>query len=325
MEKVFTIGEALIDFIPAERGTELKAVSGFSKAAGGAPANVACAVARLGGESAFIGKLGKDAFGDFLLDTMNEAGVDTSRVFRTDEANTALAFVSLRADGEREFSFYRNPSADMLLQQEEIDERWFGAGDILHFCSVDLIEAPVKYAHKKAIEAVKRAGGIVSFDPNVRLPLWKRPELCRDAILAFLPFSHIVKISDEELAFITGMDDEDRALASLFTGDVRHVIYTRGAQGAEWITRGFRTAVPGYAIQVADTTGAGDSFIGALLYRLLEERLPANEERGIGADQARALLTFANAAAALTTSRSGAIPALPVHDEVLRMMEEHRA
>ncbi len=179
MPTVFTIGEALIDFIPAEKGVGLNEVESFSKAAGGAPANVACVVAKLGKQSVFIGKLGADAFGDFLVETLVKTGVDTSRILRTSEANTALAFVSLKADGNRDFSFYRNPSADMLLKEEEIGEGWFMKGDILHFCSVDLIEAPVKYAHLKAIELARQVGARISFDPNVRLPLWHDPEACR--------------------------------------------------------------------------------------------------------------------------------------------------
>lgn len=312
MSTVFTIGEALIDWIPEQRGVELKAVGGFSRAAGGAPANVASAVSRLGGSSAFIGKLGEDAFGDFLVETLAEAGVDVTRVLRTREANTAMAFVSLKADGNRDFSFYRNPSADMLLEKDEIGD-WFEPGDLLHFCSVDLIEAPVKYAHREAISRCREAGGIVSFDPNVRLPLWKSPEQCRQAILEFLPMAHLVKISDEELTFITGISEEEVALESLFAGDVRHVIYTRGAAGATWLSKDFRVEVPGHAVSVIDTTGAGDAFIGSLLYGV--QRQP-DFLGGIEAQTARELLAFANAAAAITTTRPGAIAALPTAAEV---------
>ncbi|WP_139996931.1 carbohydrate kinase family protein [Paenibacillus paridis] len=313
MPKLFTIGEALIDFIPDTRGIELKHVAGFTKEAGGAPANVACAAAKLGANSAFIGKLGMDAFGDFLIETLEQAGVDTRRVFRTKEANTALAFVSLKADGDRDFSFYRNPSADMLLSADEIDGNWFAAGDILHYCSVDLIEAPVKYAHLKAIEAMKAAGGFISFDPNVRLPLWADQEECRQTILQFLPLSHLVKISSDELTFITGIEDEKEAIASLFVGEVQAVVYTRGSEGAAWHTRSYDVSVPGQKVTVADTTGAGDAFIGALLYQLL-----LNEGSAAELDKAKALriLAFANAAAALTTTRAGAISSLPALHEL---------
>ncbi|AZK45279.1 carbohydrate kinase family protein [Paenibacillus lentus] len=326
MTTVYTIGEALIDFIPAERGVELKSVESFTKAAGGAPANVACAVAKLGGQAAFIGKLGADAFGDFLVDKMVASGVNVSRVLRTNEANTALAFVSLKEDGDRDFSFYRNPSADMLLHEDEISGDWFAKGDILHFCSVDLIEAPVKYAHRKAIELARKAGVTISFDPNVRLPLWPDGESCRRAIHEFIPLSHIVKISDEELTFITGIADEKEAISSLFVGDVQHVIYTRGAAGATWFSRGgLEVSVPGNRVDVADTTGAGDSFIGALLYQAHSMPQWLEQLELVDRKRAEELLRFANAAAAITASRPGAIDALPsLHDvETFLGREEH--
>ncbi|WP_055106996.1 carbohydrate kinase family protein [Paenibacillus ihumii] len=314
MATVYTIGEALIDFIPARKGVELKQVESFTKAAGGAPANVACAVAKLGGRAAFIGKLGADAFGDFLVEKMEGSGVDVSRVLRTSEANTALAFVSLKEDGDRDFSFYRNPSADMLLHENEIGGGWFTAGDLLHFCSVDLIEAPVKYAHHKAIELARQAGAVISFDPNVRLPLWPDAESCRRAIHEFLPLSHIVKISDEELSFITGYEDEKEAIGSLFVGDVQHVIYTRGAAGAAWFSRdGLEVSMPGNRVEVADTTGAGDSFIGAVLYQAHSAPQPLEQ---LNRERIEEVLRFANAAAALTASRPGAIDALPALPDV---------
>lgn len=314
MTTVYTIGEALIDFIPTRKGVQLKDVEGFEKAAGGAPANVACAVAKLGGRSSFIGMLGLDAFGDFLLETLERAGVETRYVFRTDKALTSLAFVSLKEDGNRDFSFYRNPGADMLLTEEQAAGITFGPGDILHYCSVDLIEAPVKYAHLKAIRSISEQGGIVSFDPNVRLPLWPSAEECRRAILEFIPLSHILKISDEELTFITGIEDEDEALASLFTGSVQHVLYTRGPAGSTWVSRGDSVTVAGNKVNAIDTTGAGDAFIGAVLFQL--------QQRGLGLEdldgsQARDILAFANAAAALTTTRKGAIASFPGLDEVV--------
>ncbi len=185
---------------------------------GGAPANVAATVAKLGGMSSIISKVGHDAFGEFLAEQLKVVGVKTDKLLRTKEANTALAFVSLREDGERDFSFYRNPSADLLFSDNEIEEDWFNEGDILHFCSVDLIESPMKYAHKKAIKQAKDKGCLISFDPNVRLPLWDCPETCRETILEFLPEADLVKIADEELAFVTGIEEEREAIASLFTG-----------------------------------------------------------------------------------------------------------
>mgnify|MGYP004610082605 CR=1 FL=1 len=205
MKRVISIGEALIDFVPNQKGCELKNVLGFERVAGGAPANVSAVVAKLGGKSNFISKLGKDAFGNHIIEVLKEANVNVDYVLRSDKANTGLAFVSLKEDGERDFSFYRNPSADMLLSEDEIHEEDFENGSILHFCSVSLIDAPIKQAHKKAIEYATKYNGIISFDPNVRLPLWESPEACRQAILEFLPLSNIVKISDEELESLNNL------------------------------------------------------------------------------------------------------------------------
>lgn len=310
---IFTIGEALIDFIPLEKGVALKEVTGFLKEAGGAPANVACTVAKLGGKSAFIGKLGNDAFGDFLLDTMLGVGVDTRYMSRTDEANTALAFVSLKSDGNRDFMFYRKPSADMLLSAEDIEQEWFWAQDILHFCSVNLIEAPVKYAHIRAIEAIQAKDGIVSFDPNVRLPLWQDKEKCKQTILQFIPHSHLVKISDEELEFITGLHDQQAAISSLFVGKVKMVIYTKGSNGAELYTKDYHITIPAHKVQVLETTGAGDAFIGSFLYKLSLQKLPLEQ---ITKETATEMLQFAAIVAAITTTRKGAIQSLPSLEEV---------
>jgi fructokinase len=313
MPKVFSIGEALIDFIPNQKGIALKDVNGFEKAPGGAPANVAAAVSKLGGKSAFLGKLGEDSFGDFLIEVLNQVGVDTNYIKRTKEANTALAFVSLKQDGNRDFSFYRNPSADMLLKEDEIEEEWFSKGDVLHFCSVDLIEAPVKYAHIKAIDSIIKKGGIVSFDPNVRLPLWDNPEDCRKTILEFIPLAHILKISDEELEFITGIKDEKSALESLFKGNVKVVIFTRGSEGADIYTKNYEVRVSGTKVSAVDTTGAGDAFIGAVLYKLIDKNIRPEE---LTREDAEELLGFANGVGALTCMKKGAISALPTITQV---------
>ncbi|MFS0779908.1 carbohydrate kinase [Neobacillus sp. 3P2-tot-E-2] len=320
MGKLFSIGEVLIDFIPLQKGVALKDVISFERAPGGAPANVAAAVAKYGQKAAMISKLGNDAFGDFLVEKLVEAGVETDKVYRTSEANTALAFVSLKENGERDFSFYRNPSADLLLSKEEIDPAWFQAGDILHFCSVDLVESPMKQAHKKAIAAVSAACGLVSFDPNVRLPLWENPEECRKAILEFLPSADIVKVSDEELEFITRIKDESVAIQSLFVGNVKAVVYTKGAAGADLFLKNGRFESGGYSVEPVDTTGAGDAFIGGFLYQLLElQSNPENLEEVLR-DHQEHILKFANASGALTTTGKGAISALPSKREVEELM-----
>ena len=322
MKKVIAIGEALIDFIPHEKGRALNDVENFLRVPGGAPLNVAAAVAKLGGKSQMLTKLGQDGFGDAILNEVKPLGVDVSRISRTNEANTALAFVSLREDGERDFSFYRNPSADMLLSAEEICVEDFNEKDILHFCSVSLIDAPIKEAHRRAIEIAKEKGCLISFDPNVRLPLWKNPEDCRKAILEFLPLSNIVKISDEELEFITGIKDEKEALDFLLTGDVKVIIYTKGTNGAEFITKERVIFSPSFKVSAQDTTGAGDSFIGSLLYQVAEGEYSLEQLVGLSEEKVQEIFTFSNATAALTVCKKGAIGALPLKEEVLAKISE---
>lgn len=320
MNKVISIGEALIDFIPQEKGVALKDVSNFLRVPGGAPLNVAAAVAKLGGEAQMLTKLGRDAFGDAILEAVKPLGVDISRIGRTRDANTALAFVSLKEDGERDFSFYRNPSADMLLNKEEILEEDFKEGSILHFCSVSLIDAPIKEAHRKAIEFAQNNSCLISFDPNVRLPLWESKEKCREAILEFLPFGNILKISDEELEFITGIKDEEEAINSLFRGNVEVIIYTKGTDGAEFITKNKKVFAPSFKVKAQDTTGAGDSFIGSLLYQIARDELTIEQLVNLEDKKIKHMLTFCNATAALTVSKKGAIGALPTRAEVEKMI-----
>lgn len=317
MSKIFTIGEALIDFIPEQKGVNLKDVSSFQKAPGGAPANVAAAAAKLGGKSTFIGKLGQDAFGDFLIDTLKDIGVDISCIKRTDEANTALAFVSLKDDGERDFSFYRNPSADMLLDESEINPKWFQTGDILHFCSVSLVDAPVRKAHLAAINAVKKAGGFISFDPNIRLPLWKDHEDYRNIIQSYIKYADILKVSEDELEFITGIGEEEKAIEWLLSFNAVILLITRGGKGVSAYYNESQLNIEGYKVNAVDTTGAGDSFIGSFLYQICKYSL---DIAYIPAGKMREILQYSNAVAALTTTQKGAISALPSLETVEKFM-----
>ncbi|PLT33414.1 carbohydrate kinase [Bacillus sp. V5-8f] len=322
MGKLYSIGEVLIDFIPLQKGRALKDVTTFERAPGGAPANVAAAVAKFGGVSSMITKLGKDAFGDFLVETLEKSGVETDKIIRTDEANTALAFVSLREDGERDFSFYRKPSADLLLTADEINEDWFGVGDILHFGSVDLVESPMKHAHIKAIEQAKLKGSLISFDPNVRLPLWESPEDCRQTILEFVPKAHILKISDEELPFITNVKDPEEAIQSLFIGEVKAIIYTKGSHGADLYIKTNKYESRGYSVDVQDTTGAGDAFIGGFLYKLLSRRTTQETLEEICQANHQEFLAFSNASGALTTTGKGAISSIPAIEQIIQLLEQ---
>src|SRR5699024_6155550 len=193
MKRLLAIGEALIDFIPDTTDSELKDVKGFSRQVGGAPCNVAVAASKLGGRSEMITQLGEDAFGDLIIETLENLSVGTQYIKRTNEANTALAFVSLTKTGERDFSFYRKPSADMLFQPEAVQSIEVTKDDILHFCSVDLVESPMKQAHQALIDKVKVVGGTVVFDPNVRLPLWDSVVACLTAIRDFFSLVNIIK------------------------------------------------------------------------------------------------------------------------------------
>ncbi|MGM9929640.1 MAG: PfkB family carbohydrate kinase [Bacillus sp. (in: firmicutes)] len=320
MAQLISIGEVLIDFIPYEKGVALKDVESFKKAPGGAPANVAAAVSKYGQSSKIITKLGTDAFGDFLIETLQSVGVDTRFVLRTEQANTGLAFVSLKNNGEREFSFFRNPSADLLLEADEIKEDLISKGDILHFCSVDLVESPMKYAHQKLIKLTHEKNGIVCFDPNVRLPLWSSQEMCKKTILDFIPSAHIIKISDEELEFITGMKEESEALESLFVGNVKVVVYTKGSEGACLLTRNYSCCKEGFNVNATDTTGAGDAFIGGFLSCLLRDQVILKDLEAYVQANGEALLAFSNASGALTTTKKGGISALPTLEEIQKLL-----
>lgn len=306
MSALYAIGEALIDFIPQTKGVKLKEVKSFETKVGGAPANVAASVAKLGGKSYLISQLGVDAFGDLIIDTLEDTGVDTSYITRTNEANTALAFVSLTLEGERDFSFYRNPSADMLRTADNLPAE-IRPEDIMHFSSVDLIPSPMKDTHIALIEKFHEAGGLVIFDPNLRFPLWPDKALLKETVQTFMPKAHILKISDEELGFITGISDVNEAIQSLFIGHTEAVIYTEGPKGATLYFKDHNVHAPGEVVTVEDTTGAGDAFIGAVIYQLLNK----TQQISYLKENAYDILAFANQVGAYTTTGKGAIESLP--------------
>ena len=285
MKRLVAIGEALIDFIPEETGKELKHVKGFQPAVGGAPANVCGAFVKLGGEAAMITQLGDDPFGDKIVETFAACGIGCQYVKRTKEANTSLAFVALKGDGNREFSFYRKPGADMLLKAEDVREEWFEDAFALHFCSVSLGDFPMKEAHRKAIEYAVKKGALISFDPNLRLQLWEDTGKLKEAVLEFMPLAHVLKISDEELEFITGHSDIEKALPELFKGNTRMVIYTKGSDGAECYTAHDKGTAAGKKVKAVDTTGAGDGFIGSFLHCLAEDGVTADSLSQVTAEK----------------------------------------
>ncbi|MDO5142146.1 MAG: carbohydrate kinase [Eubacteriales bacterium] len=323
MKRVIAIGEALIDLVPQQTGRKLDEVSHFERVVGGAPVNVVTAVARLGGAAAMLSQVGQDAFGTHIIKVLRDAGVDTSGVFRTDRAKTGLAFVSLDENGDRDFCFYRDPSADLFLSAEQIDPAMFEDCAVLHFCSVDLVDRPVRGAHRRAIALARQAGALVSFDPNVRLPLWDSPAACQAAIRAFLPSADLVKLSDDELAFVTGCTDERMAADRLFAAGCRLLLVTRGAHGAAAYTPHAAAQVPTVSVPVVDTTGAGDSFMGSFLYQLTRDGVTAAALADLSAEALTAYLRFSARYASLTVQHKGAVMA--TLDEVERAQAQDGA
>ncbi len=313
-KRLIAIGEALIDMIPQEQGA-IKDVSSFEPHVGGAPCNVAGAYAKLGGRSSMITQLGQDPFGDKIMEELQSYGIDCSMIARTSEANTSLAFVSLHADGNREFSFYRKLGADMLLRPQQLRQEWFADCYVLHFCSVSIGPFPMKEAHKQAIAYAADAGAMISFDPNVRLPLWDDPSQLKEAIWEFIPYAEILKISDEELAFITGLTDIQEAKKQLLDAGVSLLLYTCGKDGAWAITKDFSVFEPSVSVTAVDTTGAGDAFIGSFLYQCAQQDISAVTD--ITKEQMHSFLKRSAAFCAASIQYNGAISSYPNYLEEL--------
>ena len=312
MAAAICLGELLIDFVPTVTGTSLTDAPAFIKEPGGAPGNVAVGLARLGVQSAFMGKVGDDAFGHFLANTLAEAGVDVGSLHFSTEARTALAFVSLRADGEREFMFYRHPSADMLFNPREVDIDALKRAKLLHFGSISLIGEPSRSATLYAVDTARAAGCLISYDPNLRLPLWPDPNAARDGMLLGLKKAHVVKLSDDESEFLTGMGKLEDACKALWHDELKLMVVTRGRAGCVYFTPDFSGEVESFAVEAVDATGAGDGFVAGLLQGLLADPATFRDEARL-----RELCRFANAVGALATLERGAIPALPGRERVL--------
>ncbi len=316
MADVIALGELLIDFVPDRTGVTLAEADRFLKAAGGAPANVAVGVARLGRGAAFVGKVGDDPFGHWLVDVLAADGVDVHDVRFDASARTALAFVSLTAEGERDFVFYRHPSADQLHRPDELDLAAVRAAKVLHHGSISLIQEPSRSATMAAIQAAREAGVVVSYDPNLRLPLWPSADAAREGIRSVWHLANVVKVSEEELAFLTGSSDVDAA-RGLWHDDLALLLVTLGREGVAWFTESASGRVAGMPVTPVDTTGAGDAFVAAVLAAWCEHP-------GLVADGVRleAALREANGYAALTTTRPGAIPALPTREELVAFVAD---
>ena len=304
MFDIVALGESLIDFTPSGENSQGMAL--FARNPGGAPANVLAMAAKLGGKTAFIGKVGDDAFGAFLKKTMEDAGVDVRGLRMTREYPTTLAFVQLTPEGDRSFTFYRKPGADVMLAPAEVDRALLRDCRIFHFGSVSLTDEPCRTATLEAAREAKAAGAMISYDPNYRPFLWDSAERAREALLAALPLADIVKVSEEEM--------------ELLTGEVPLVLVTLGPRGAYYRAAAGRGLLPACEVDTVDTTGAGDAFLGALLSCLAGKTL--EELRILPQAQWERIVAFANAAGSLTTAAKGAIPAMPAREQILRLCGE---
>jgi fructokinase len=315
---VITCGELLVDLVALDAEVKLADVRTFERAAGGAPANVAVGLARFGRSVGFLGQVGDDEFGHFLAATLSDQGVNIEGLRYCTEARTALAFVSRQENGERDFMFYRHPSADMLWQATQRDLAIPAACRIFHFGSISLISEPSRSSTLAAVDAARRAGALISYDPNLRLPLWPSESAAREGIFEGLKHANIVKLSIEELDFLTGEgDDLLSGLEKIWHETLRLIIVTHGAEGCHWLIGDDSDFLPGFSVTPVDTTGAGDAFMAGLLTGLLENDLNLKPISLIYA------LRLANAAGALTVTRRGAIPALPLRAELDEFLAAH--
>lgn len=305
---IVTLGEALIDFIPMNAENTV-----YEKNAGGAPANVAVGAARLGAKSTFIGKIGDDLFGQYLYKVLKKNGVDVSAISFTKEYRTGLVFVTLNEAGDRDFSFYINESADQFLTVDDIDEKLFLDNKIFHFGTISLLHDKIKQATLKAIKLAKKHKAIISFDPNVRLSLFKDEELLRDIIFTMLKDVDLLKISEEELLFLSGSNDASVIQDWMKTYDLTLVFLTKGAEGSVVFTKEASAHVHTLKLNVEDTTGAGDAYVSGVLY-CVDKR--TKEIANMTIEEAVNITKFASVSGALTTAKKGAMTALPTLEEV---------
>ena len=322
-KRVVTLGEALVDLVADEpRGAALQATRTFQRAAGGAPANVAVGVARLGTPAGFIGAVGSDPFGRFLKRTLQAEGVDTSQVAETAAGQTALAFVSHSAGGERGFLFYRQNAADLQLRPEDVNEAYVANAAVLHVGSLSLTAEPARAATLTALAFARGHGVPRSVDPNLRLDQWPDAQAAREAIRELLSQATLVKLSAEELEFLTG-DTSPATARALLHDELQLLCVTRGAAGVEYHTQARSGYVHGWRVEPVDTTGAGDAFVAALLAALAES--PGQTSLAASVADAAVLeraLHRATAFAALTVTRVGAIPAMPTAAELAAFMAQ---
>lgn len=314
---VVALGELLIDF--TENGVSSQGNTLYEANPGGAPCNVLAMLNKLGRKTAFIGKVGQDIFGNRLKATLDEVGIDTSNLVMDEDVRTTLAFVETFSDGDRDFSFYRNPGADMMLREEELHEEMLSDAKIFHFGTLSMTHEEVRKATKKAIAAAKEEGAMISFDPNLRPPLWKSLEDAKEQVAYGLSQCDILKISDNEIQWFTGEEDFDAGIAKLKEQyNIPLIMLSMGRDGSRAYYKDLRVeAAPFLQENTIETTGAGDTFGGCCLHFLLEYGLDDLDEEKLSR-----MLTFANAAASIVTTRKGALRVMPEAREVEEFIEE---
>lgn len=303
----------MIDFVPTEAGISLAEVPKFYRRFGGAPANVAVGLARLGDDVGFIGKVGRDSFGDFIESYFKKEGVDVNHLYRAEEANTTLAFLSLTSARDRDFIFYRDPGADELLKPSEIDESYVSKANVLHFGSISLSRKLSREATARAVEFARKNGLLVTMDPNVRLSLWEETSRLKDLGLKFLERADIAKLSMEEVEFFTGDSDMESGTKEIANLGPKVVAVTMGEEGCFLYYDGAIRKIKGYEVDVKDTTGAGDGFMAGFIYKLFEL---TDGLAGANLEHLVKALKFGNATGALTATDYGAASAFPDYPEI---------
>lgn len=310
---IVCFGEALIDFLAQPPSPD--APRTFVQFAGGAPANVAVAVAHLGGAAQFVGMLGEDMFGDFLLDSLRQAGVGTEYVVRTGAAKTALAFVALDGEGERSFSFYRPPAADLLFREADFRSACFETTSVFHVCSNSLTESAIAGATLAGMRLARGAGALVSIDLNLRPALWPEGTDPNPRLWSALDAADLIKLARSELEFLAeGLkSDEQAVFERLWQGRAQAIVVTDGAAPVRWRTRAAAGELPSFAVRAVDTTAAGDAFVGGLLYRLAQDGIDGARLSEYLNDNAAFAesLRFAAAVGGLAVTRYGAFAAMP--------------
>lgn len=314
--KIVSIGEILIDL--TQKVFDENGVPVYAANPGGAPANVAVAASLMGADSAFIGKAGNDALGKMLKDTLISKNVDVSGLKIEDKLNTTLALVSVDEKGDRSFSFYRDKTADVSLTKEDVPQELIQNADILHFGSVSLTDEPSASATAFAVESASKLGKVISYDPNFRPLLWKDKSIAISKMKSLLKFVDIIKVSEEELELLSGKSDLNDGADELIKQGISFVIVTLGEKGAFYKTQNYSGSQKAFAGKVADTNGAGDTFFGTFLSQTKDfGELLKNK------DKAGEYIKFACAAAGLSVTRSGAIPAMPMREETSEFMKKY--